>query len=115
MSYLRSEHEKAAYARVFHVGTGVYVNKLGIRDKALLEDTERAITRRRARQGFPRRAHFRNPGLKIRKHLFRQNRQQLDCIQFHNDPRKPLRKIILRGYSIISPGAQVRSQTTLQS
>jgi cell filamentation protein len=49
------------------------VNKLGIRDRVLLEDTERAITRRRARQGFPRSATFRTyDGFRaIHRHLFR--------------------------------------------
>jgi cell filamentation protein len=73
VSYLRSEHERVAYRRTFYAGTEVYVNKLAIRDGALLEDTERAITRRRARQGFPSRAHHRSyDGYRaIHRHLFR--------------------------------------------
>ncbi|MGD9784658.1 MAG: Fic/DOC family protein [Hyphomicrobiaceae bacterium] len=73
MSYLRSEHERAAYRRVYYPGTDVYVNKLGLRDKALLEDAERIITRRRARQSFPRSATFRTyDGFRaIHRHLFR--------------------------------------------
>lgn len=73
MSYLRSEHERAAYRRVYYPDTDVYVNKLGLRDKALLEDAERIITRRRARQSFPRSATFRTyDGFRaIHRHLFR--------------------------------------------
>lgn len=73
MSYLRSEHERAAYRRVYYAGTDVYVNKLGLRDKALLEEAERIITRRRARQSFPRSATFRTyDGFRaIHRHLFR--------------------------------------------
>lgn len=73
MSYLRSEHEKAAYRRVYYPGTTVYVNKLGIRDAAELEAVERELTAERADQGFPRSAHFRTyDGFKaIHRHLFR--------------------------------------------
>lgn len=73
MSYLRSEHERAAFRRVYYPGTDVYVNKLGLRDKTLLEDAERVITRRRARQSFPRSATCRTyDGFRaIHRHLFR--------------------------------------------
>lgn len=73
MSYLRSEHEKAAFRRVFYPGTEVYVNKLGVRDAAALEAVERELTAERAAQGFPRSAHFRTyDGYKaIHRHLFR--------------------------------------------
>lgn len=73
MSYLRSEHEKAAFRRVFYPGTDVYVNKLNIRDAPVLEAAERELTAERAAQGFPRPAHFRTyDGFKaIHRHLFR--------------------------------------------
>lgn len=73
MSYLRSDHERAAYRRVFYPGTETYVNKLGIRDAAELEIVERELTAERADQGFPRSAHFRSyDGFKaIHRHLFR--------------------------------------------
>jgi fido (protein-threonine AMPylation protein) len=73
VSYLRSEHERAAFRRVYYPGTDVYMNKLGLRDKALLESAERMITRRRARQSFPRSATFRTyDGFRaIHRHLFR--------------------------------------------
>lgn len=73
MSYLRSEHERAAYRRVFYAGTEVYVNKLGIRDAAELERVEREFTAERAEQGFPRSATFRTyDGFRaIHRHLFR--------------------------------------------
>lgn len=72
MSYLRSDHEQVAYSRVVYGDTDVYVNKFDIRDKALLEDTERALTSRRASQGFPPEAHHRTyDGFKaIHRHLF---------------------------------------------
>lgn len=72
MSYFRSAHERAAHARVVYPGTDVYVNKLDIRDAALLEATERALTDRRARQGFPAQAHHRTyEGFRaIHRHLF---------------------------------------------
>lgn len=73
MSYLRSEHERAAYRRIFYPGTNVYVNKLGIRDAFRLAATERELTAERAEQGFPRSAHHRNyDGFRvIHRHLFR--------------------------------------------
>jgi len=73
VSYLRSEHEKAAYRRVFYPHTDVYVNKLGIRDAAELERVEREFTAERAEQGFPRSATFRTyAGFRaIHRHLFR--------------------------------------------
>ena len=73
MSYLRSEHERVAFRRVFYSGTDVYVNKLGIRDAAELEQVEREFTSERAEQGFPARANFRSyEGFKaIHRHLFR--------------------------------------------
>ena len=73
MSYLRSEHEKTAYRRVYYPGTDVYVNKLGIRDAAELEKVEREFTSERADQGFPRSATFRTyDGFRaIHRHLFR--------------------------------------------
>lgn len=73
MSYLRSDHEKAAFRRVYYPGTNVYVNKLGIRDAAELEAIERELTAERAEQGFPRSAHFRSyDGFRaIHRQLFR--------------------------------------------
>ncbi len=73
MSYLRSEHEKAAYRRVYYPGIDVYVNKLGIRDATELENVERELTAERAEQGFPRSATFRTyDGFRaIHRHLFR--------------------------------------------
>lgn len=73
MSYLRSDHERAAYRRVFYPGTETYVNKLGIRDAVQLQIVERELTAERAEQGFPRSAHFRSyDGFKaIHRHLFR--------------------------------------------
>lgn len=73
MSSRRSEHEKAAYRRVFYPGTDVYVNKLGIRDAAELEKVEREFTAERAAEGFPRSATFRTyAGFRaIHRHLFR--------------------------------------------
>lgn len=73
MSYLRSEHERAAYRRVFYPGTDVYVNKFGIREAAELEKVEREFTSERADQGFPRSANFRTyDGFRaIHRHLFR--------------------------------------------
>lgn len=73
MSYLRSEHERAAYRRVYYPGTDVYVNKLDLRVQTLLENAERTLTRQRARQGFPRSAKFRTyDGFRaIHRHLFR--------------------------------------------
>lgn len=73
MSYLRSEHERAAFKRVFYPGTDVYVNKLGIRDAAELAAVEREFTSERADQGFPRNATFRTyAGFRaIHRHLFR--------------------------------------------
>ena len=72
MSYLRSAHERAAYRRVVYGNSDVYGNKLEIRDGALLEQTERALTDRRALQGFPARAnHCSFAGYKaIHRHLF---------------------------------------------
>ena len=72
MSYLRSAHERAAYRRVFYSGTDVYVNKLGIRDRIVLEATEESLTADRAAEGFPPRAHHRTyAGFKaIHRHLF---------------------------------------------
>lgn len=40
MNYLRTAHEREAYRRVFYGDTEVYINKLGIRDQKLLEDTD---------------------------------------------------------------------------
>lgn len=73
MSYLRSQHERAAFRRVFYPGTEIYVNKLGIQDASVLEAVERELTAERAAQGFPRTAHFRSyDGFKvIHRHLFR--------------------------------------------
>ena len=73
MSYLRSEHERAAYRRVYYPGTDVYVNRFGIRDAAELEKVEREFTAERAAQGFPRSATFRTyDGFRaIHRHLFR--------------------------------------------
>lgn len=73
LAYLRSDHERAAYARVFYPGTDVYVNKLSIRDAARLAAVERELTAERAEQGFPRTAHFRSyDGFRaIHRHLFR--------------------------------------------
>jgi cell filamentation protein len=50
----------------------VYVNKLGIRDKKLLEETERSLTEQRSDEGFPPRAHHKTyAGFKaIHRHLF---------------------------------------------
>jgi hypothetical protein len=59
VSYLRSAHERQAYRRIFYRDTEVYINKLGIRDQKLLDETERTLTERRATEGFPRRAHHR--------------------------------------------------------
>ena len=72
MSYTRSAHERVAYSRIVYGDTDVYVNKLDIRDAALLEATERALTDRRAKQGFPAQAHHRTyDGFKaIHRHLF---------------------------------------------
>jgi fido (protein-threonine AMPylation protein) len=73
VSYLRSEHEKAAFRRVYYPGTDVYVNKLGIRDAAELEKVEREFSAERAEQGFPRSATFRSYDSfrAIHRHLFR--------------------------------------------
>lgn len=73
MSYLRSEHEKAAYRRIYYPGTNVYVNRFGIRDAKELEVVERELTAERADQGFPTKAHHRTyDGFKaIHRHLFR--------------------------------------------
>ena len=73
MSYIRSAHERAAYARVVYSGTDVYVNKLGLRDAARLEAIERELTAERANEGFPATAHHRTyDGFKaIHRHLFR--------------------------------------------
>ena len=72
MSYTRSAHERVAYSRIVYGDTDVYVNKLDIRAAALLEATERALTDRRAKQGFPAKAHHRTyDGFKaIHRHLF---------------------------------------------
>ncbi len=72
MNYLRSANERAAFRRVVYGNTDVYVNKFDIRDSALLELTERALTDRRASEGLPPRAHFRTyAGFKaIHRHLF---------------------------------------------
>jgi cell filamentation protein len=72
VSYLRTASEHAAYRRVFYPNTETYVNKLGIRERAHLEDTERALTSRRASLGFPTQAHCRSyAGFKaIHRHLF---------------------------------------------
>ncbi len=72
MSYLRTAHEREAYRRTFYPDTEVYINKLGIRDQKLLEETERNLTEQRADEGFPARAHHRNyAGFKaIHRHLF---------------------------------------------
>nr|WP_294505613.1 Fic family protein [uncultured Rhodopila sp.] len=72
MSYLRTAAEVAIYERTFYRGTEVYVNKLGIRDLKLLEDTERMLTDRRAAEGFPTTAHHKSyAGFKaIHRHLF---------------------------------------------
>lgn len=72
MSYIRSAHERVAYSRIVYGDTDVYVNKLDIRDAVLLEATERALTDRRAKQGFPAKAHHRTyDGFKaIHRHLF---------------------------------------------
>lgn len=72
MSYLRTAHEREAYRRTFYRDTEVYVNKLGIRDRKLLEATERRSTAQRAAEGFPARAHHRTyAGFKaIHRYLF---------------------------------------------
>ena len=72
MSYIRSAHERVAYSRIVYGDIDVYVNKLDIRDAVLLEATERALTDRRAKQGFPAKAHHRTfDGFKaIHRHLF---------------------------------------------
>ena len=72
MSYLRTAPEREAYRRTFYPDTQVYINKLGIRDQKLLEETERNLTEQRAAEGFPPRAHHRNyAGFKaIHRHLF---------------------------------------------
>ncbi|MGB9027780.1 MAG: Fic family protein [Rhodomicrobium sp.] len=72
MSYLRTASERAAFRRTFYPNTETYVNKLGIRDPVLLEQTERALTGRRAAEGFPRSATFKSyAGFKaIHRHLF---------------------------------------------
>ena len=72
MSYLRTAHERETYRRTFYRGTEVYINKLGIRDRKVLEATERRLTEQRAAQGFPARAHHKNyAGFKsIHRHLF---------------------------------------------
>lgn len=72
MNYLRNANERTAYSRTFYPGTDVYVNKLAIRDRILLEETERSLTDRRAAEGFPARAHHRTyAGFKaIHRHLF---------------------------------------------
>ena len=72
MSYLRTASERAAYRRVFYPDTETYVNKLGVRDREHLEAIERALTSRRALQGFPPQAHCRSyAGFKaIHRHLF---------------------------------------------
>jgi fido (protein-threonine AMPylation protein) len=72
VSYLRTANERAAYSRTFYQGSDVYINKLGIRDQKLLEETERTLTDRRAAEGFPARAHHRSyAGFKaIHRHLF---------------------------------------------
>lgn len=72
MSYLRTAAEVAIYERTFYRDTEVYVNKLGIRDLKLLEDTERMLTDRRAAEGFPTTAHHKSDaGFKaIHRHLF---------------------------------------------
>jgi cell filamentation protein len=72
VSYLRTAHERAAYERTFYPGTETLVNKLDIRDPVLLEQAERAITSRRAREGLPTGADCRSyEGFKaIHRHLF---------------------------------------------
>ena len=72
MSYARNANERVAYSRTFYQGTDVYINKLGLRNQHLLEDTERMLTDRRAAEGFPPRAHPRTyAGFKaIHRHLF---------------------------------------------
>jgi cell filamentation protein len=72
VSYLRTAHEREAYRRTFYRDTEIYVNKLGIRDEKILEATERRLTRQRAAEGFPPRAHYKTyAGFKaIHRHLF---------------------------------------------
>jgi len=72
VSYLRNANERVAYSRTFYPDTEVYINKLGIRDRKLLEATERQLTEDRADEGFPVRAHYRTyAGFKaIHRHLF---------------------------------------------
>lgn len=72
MSYLRTASERAAYRRIFYPNTETYVNKLGIRDRKRLEDTERALTSRRASLVFPPQAHCRSYAefKAIHRHLF---------------------------------------------
>lgn len=70
--FLRVASERAAYARMFYAGTNTYKNKLGIRDEDILEQIEREITGRKAREPFPRTAHHRHfAGFRaIHRHLF---------------------------------------------
>lgn len=48
----RSERDQRTYAALFYPGTDTLRNKLGIKDRALLEATEREITALRAAEGF---------------------------------------------------------------
>nr|WP_294513811.1 Fic family protein [uncultured Rhodopila sp.] len=72
MSYLRTAHERETYRRTFYEESDVYINKFGIRDRTILEATERRLTEDRAAEGFPARAHHRTyAGFKaIHRHLF---------------------------------------------
>lgn len=68
----RRTREDEAYRKIVYAGTDVYKNKLGIPDKVGLEDAERRMTSRRAKQRFPRSAHFRDyAGFRaMHRHLF---------------------------------------------
>ena len=72
MSYLRNANERVPFSKTFYANSDGYINKLGIRDLIMLEETERQLTQDRADEGFPVRAHHRTyAGLKAtHRHLF---------------------------------------------
>lgn len=72
MSYLRTANERAAYRKIFYRDSETYRNKLGIVNRAELEQRERHLTAVRAEEGFPARANHKTyKGFKlIHRHLF---------------------------------------------
>jgi len=72
LNYLRTANERVAYRKVFYRNSDVYRNRLGIRDRAELEQRERQLTAERAEEGFPEEANFRtyNAFKAIHRHLF---------------------------------------------